>query len=110
MTTTLHGIIPPATTPFDPSGEIDLKAVSRQVAWYVESGCHGVAAGGSTGEGHTLEAEEFRDLLAATVDAAAGRLPVVAGIITDSTRDAVRRGRMVADLGVAALSSGLVDV
>ena len=37
------------------------------------------------------------------LDAAAGRVPVVAGIIVDSTRDAVRRGKAIADLDVAAL-------
>jgi 4-hydroxy-tetrahydrodipicolinate synthase len=50
-----------------------------------------------------LEAEEFRDLVAATTEAAQGRVPVIAGIIVDSTRDAIRRGRMVAGMKVAAL-------
>jgi 4-hydroxy-tetrahydrodipicolinate synthase len=62
-----------------------------------------MAAGGSTGEGHTLDHEEYRDLVAATVDAAKGRAPVIAGIIVDSTRDAIRRGKLVRDMNVAAL-------
>ncbi len=101
--TELHGIIAPAATPFDESEDLDLAGVRMQADWLIEAGVHGIAAGGSTGEGHTLAADEFRDLIEATVDAAAGRVPVVAGIITDSTRDAVARGRLVADLGVAAL-------
>ena len=44
-----------------------------------------------------------RELLAATVEAAAGRVPVIAGIIVDSTREAIQRGRLAQDLGVAAL-------
>ncbi len=99
----LAGVIPPATTPFDASGELLLDDVAAQVDWLVGCGVHGVAVGGSTGEGHTLEAGEHRDLVAAAVEAAAGRIPVIAGVITDSTRDAVRRGRSVRDLDVAAL-------
>jgi 4-hydroxy-tetrahydrodipicolinate synthase len=99
----LFGIIPPMTTPFDAAGELDIPAVGAQVDWMVKAGCHGLAAGGSTGEGHTLDVDEFRDLIAATCDAAAGRVPVVAGIIVDSTRDAIRRGRAVRGMGVAAL-------
>lgn len=100
---TLHGIIPPMTTPFTADGALHLERVRSQVEWMIDQGVHGLAAGGSTGEGHTLEAEEFRDLVAATTHAAKGRVPVVAGIIVDSTRDAVRRGKLVANLNVAAL-------
>ena len=47
--------------------------------------------------------EEYRELVAATVEAAKGRAPVIAGIIVDSTRDAIRRGKLVRDMDVAAL-------
>lgn len=99
----LQGIVPPMTTPFRPDGEIDLRQVKPQVDWLLREGVHGVAAGGSTGEGHTLEAEELRDLVTATCEAAAGRVPVVAGVIVDSTRQAIQRGRLLRDLPVAAL-------
>jgi 4-hydroxy-tetrahydrodipicolinate synthase len=97
------GVIPPMTTPFRKDGEIDLKLVASQVDWLIDAGAHGMAAGGSTGEGHTLDHEEYRDLMAATVEAAKGRAPVIAGIIVDSTRDAIRRGKLVRDMNVAAL-------
>lgn len=103
MTEHPRGVIPPMTTPFRQDGEIDFGLVGAQVDWLSSAGVHGVAAGGSTGEGHTLDHGEFRDLVAATVDAARGRLPVIAGIIVDSTRDAIRRGKLVRDLKVAAL-------
>ena len=99
----LHGIIPPMTTPFGADGELKLDLVRGQVDWLVGQGVHGLAAGGSTGEGHTLDAAEFRDLVTATVEAARGRVPVIAGIIVDSTRDAIRRARLLRDLEVAAL-------
>lgn len=99
----LHGIVPPMTTPFDAKGEIEFKHVQPQVDWLIAQGAHGLATGGSTGEGHALDAEELRDLIDATVAATKGRIPVVAGIISDSTRDAIRRGKMVAKSGVVAL-------
>ena len=102
MTETLFGIMPPMTTPFDADGELDEAAVRVQMRWLLDQGVHGVAAGGSTGEGHTLDADELRRLVATVAEEAAG-VPVIAGIIVDSTRDAIRRGRAVADLGVAAL-------
>jgi 4-hydroxy-tetrahydrodipicolinate synthase len=103
MKTRPTGVIPPMTTPFGRDGEIDFKLIAPRMEWMVRAGVHGVAAGGSTGEGHTLDHEEYRDLIAATVEAAKGRIPVIAGIIVDSTRDAIRRGKLVRDMNVAAL-------
>ena len=103
MKTRPTGVIPPMTTPFGRDGEIDFKLVAPQVEWLIGAGSHGMAAGGSTGEGHTLDHEEYRDLMAATVEAARGRIPVIAGIIVNSTRDAIRRGKLVRDMNVAAL-------
>ncbi|HEX7970143.1 MAG TPA: dihydrodipicolinate synthase family protein, partial [Stellaceae bacterium] len=70
----LHGIIPPMTTPFAADGAVRFDLVKAQVDWLVGQGAHGLAAGGSTGEGHALDAEEFRDLIAASCEAARGRV------------------------------------
>jgi len=99
----LRGIIAPFTTPFRVDDSIDLGAIEAQVDWLVAEGVHGLAAGGSTGEGHALSREEHRDILTETVRATDGRVPVVAGIISNSTRETALRGRQVADLGVVAL-------
>ena len=99
----LKGIIAPFTTPFTASGAINLELVKPQVDWMIENGVHGLAAGGSTGEGHALYQAEYRDLIAATTDAIAGRVPLVAGIIANSTAEVAARGHCVKDLGVAAL-------
>lgn len=103
MALQLRGIIPPMTTAFDSNGEIDEAAVRSQVNWMAEQGVHGLAVGGSTGEGHVLDRDEFFRLIDIVTDEVAGQLPIIAGIIVDSTREAIRRGRMVRDLGVAAL-------
>lgn len=99
----LHGIVAPFTTAFDADGRIDLAAVKPQIDWLIENGVHGVAAGGSTGEGHALERGEYAELIAATVEASSGRVPVVAGIIANSTAEVAQRGLLVKKLGVAAL-------
>ncbi len=52
----LHGIIPPMTTPFAADGALKLDLVRGQVDWLAAQGVHGLAAGGSTGEGHVLGA------------------------------------------------------
>jgi hypothetical protein len=95
---TLHGIIPPMTTPFGPDGELALDLVKGQVDWLVGQGAHGLAAGGSTGEGHTLDAAEFRDLVAATVEPECARAPVIAGI-------RAARARRQAPQGLSSLGS-----
>jgi len=99
----LRGVVAPFTTPFREDDGVDLGAIQAQVDWLISNGVHGLAAGGSTGEGHTLGEEEYRDIMAETVRAADGRVPVVAGIIANSTAETSARGRLVADLGVAAL-------
>ncbi len=99
----LSGVIPPATTPFDANGDILFDAAQKQIDWLIRQGARGVAVGGSTGEGHTLDAEETRDLVASAIEAAVGRVPIIAGIICDSTREAIRRGKLVAELKPAAL-------
>ena len=101
--TELSGVIPPMTTPFTEQGELNLAAVKTQIDWLVDCGVSGIAVGGSTGEGHTLQADEFKALIEAAMSAADGRIAVIAGIITDSTRESVRRGQMIRDSGVAAL-------
>ena len=104
MTTiNLSGVIPPVTTPFDERGDIQYDSVKAQVDWLVDCGVSGIAVGGSTGEGHALEADEFRTLIETALEAADGRIDVIAGIITDSTRESVRRGQIIRDSGVVAL-------
>lgn len=100
----LKGVIPPATTPFDEKGAIQFDAAAKQIQWLNSFDIGGIAVGGSTGEGHTLEDGEYRDLIQASAEASAGKAPIIAGIITDSTQSAVARGKQVRDIdGVIAL-------
>jgi 4-hydroxy-tetrahydrodipicolinate synthase len=100
----IRGIVPPVTTPFDGDGQIDFDAFRTDLRYLINTAqVHGLAVGGSTGEGHTLTTDEIRELTAVAVDVAAGRVPIITGVIADSTRAAIERGCAVADLGVAAL-------
>jgi len=100
----LHGIIPPMVTPFTEDGELDEELHRADVRFLIEkAGVHGLAVCTSTGEGYTLSADECREVTRWTVEEAAGRVPVVAGVIADSTHAAIRRSLAVSDLGVEAL-------
>jgi 4-hydroxy-tetrahydrodipicolinate synthase len=102
--THLFGVVPPMTTPFRPDDTIDDAALRAETRYLIETArVHGLAVTGSTGEGHALTTDEVRRITATVVDEARGRVPVITGIITDSTASAVERGLAVRDLGVAAL-------
>ena len=100
----VHGIVPPMVTPFAADESVDAAALRAEAEYLIASaGVHGVAVGGSTGEGHTLSTDELRRVVANAVEVADGRVPVIAGIIVDSTRQAIEKAEALADLDVAAL-------
>ena len=100
----IKGIVPPMATPFHEDESIDEASLRAEVEYLINSaGVHGLAVGGSTGEGHTLSTDELRCVVGAAIDVADGRVPVIAGIIVDSTRQALEKARALADLDVAAL-------
>src|SRR5207249_4325358 len=103
MTNKLTGIIPPIVTPFTAEGEIDEAAFRQVIQFTLSKGVHGVCVGGSSGEGHTLSVEEFQRLMTICVEEVKGRVPVVAGIIVNSTRDAIIRAKAISHLDVAGL-------
>ena len=99
----IRGIAPPMTTPFSADGGIDEAAFRAEARFLLDAGVHGLAVAGSTGEGHALSTEEVCRLTAIAVEEADGRAPVIAGVIVDSTAQAVERGRAAAAAGAAAL-------
>jgi 4-hydroxy-tetrahydrodipicolinate synthase len=100
----ISGIVPPVTTPFDDRERVHEPFLRAEIRHLVgRAGVHGLAVGGSTGEGHALSIDELRSAVGVAVEEVGGRVPVVAGIIVDSTQQAIERGRALADLDVAAL-------
>ena len=102
MSEPFHGVLPALITPFTEDGSaIDTEGLVANVERLIEAGVGGLVPGGSTGEFTTLAHDERRRLVEATVEAAAGRVPVVAGTGALSTTETVdsastpsgRRGR-----------------
>ena len=103
----LIDVIPPATTPFRADGTIVYGAVRSQIDWLIEAGANGIAVGCSTGEGHTLTSVEFERVIGVASEALEDRVPMIAGIIVNSTREAIKRGEAAAARGVAGHASTL---
>lgn len=99
----IQGIVPPLVTPFTEQGELDEASLRETVRFMIGQGVHGLVAGGSSGEGYTLETDELRRIVEITAEEAQGRIPVVAGVIANSTRDAIRKSRALEGLAVSAL-------
>lgn len=85
-----HGVLPALITPFsEDGGAIDADALAANVERLIAGGVGGLVPGGSTGEFTTLSNAERRQLVEVTVEAAAGRVPVVAGTGALSTAETV---------------------
>ncbi len=84
-----RGVVPAMATPFTADGELDEPRVGELVAWYLESGVHGLSVAGSQGEFFAMNEAERRRLLELTLAAVGGRVPVYAGTGGVTTRDAI---------------------
>jgi 4-hydroxy-tetrahydrodipicolinate synthase len=104
MSEPFHGVLPALITPFTrDGGAIDKEALAAIVERLVGAGVGGLVPGGSTGEFTTLSHAERRELVETTVEAAAGRVPVVAGTGALSTRETVELSAHAERSGAAAV-------
>lgn len=103
MKSWLKGIVPPLVTPFDENGKIDEAALESEVDFQISCGARAICVGGSTGEGAGLKAEEVLNLCSMSVKYARDRLPVIGGVIPDTTDEAVELGFAARKAGVKAL-------
>ncbi|WP_330278796.1 dihydrodipicolinate synthase family protein [Streptomyces sp. NBC_00569] len=103
LTAPLRGVVPPVCTPLDETGEVDTASLARLVEHLVAGGVHGLFALGSTSEVAYLTDEQRAVTLRTVVKAAAGRVPVLAGVIDTTTARVVAHARVAADLGADAL-------
>lgn len=85
----ITGSLPALVTPFT-NGQVDRDALKKLVNWHVDQGSHGVVPVGTTGESPTLTHSEHDDVVKIVVEAAAGRIPVVAGAGSNNTIETVR--------------------
>jgi 1-pyrroline-4-hydroxy-2-carboxylate deaminase len=98
-----QGVIPAMTTEFKPDLSVDYGAVERQASWLVKNGCTGVVALGSLGESATLQFDEKVAILRTCVGALRDSAPVVAGIASLSTAEAVALARAAKNSGCSGL-------
>ena len=92
----LRGCGTALVTPFRQDGSIDDTALRNLVAWQVESGIDFLVPCGTTGETPTLSHDEWLQVIDTTIEVAAGRVPIVAGATSNSTRDAVEKAKEIA--------------
>ncbi|MFM7152326.1 MAG: 4-hydroxy-tetrahydrodipicolinate synthase [Gemmataceae bacterium] len=83
------GVTVALITPFS-GDEVDYKALAKLVDWHVEQGTDCLAPVGTTGESPTLSHDEHEKVIATVVEKAAGRIRVMPGTGSNSTREAVR--------------------
>ncbi len=84
----LEGIHTALITPFR-NGQVDEEALRAHVERQIKAGVDGLVPTGSTGESATLSHLEHRQVVEIVIDAAAGRVPVIAGTGSNSTREAI---------------------
>jgi 4-hydroxy-tetrahydrodipicolinate synthase len=100
----LRGCGTALVTPFKQDGSIDDAALRALVAWQIESGIDFLVPCGTTGETPTLTHDEWLYVVDATIEVAAGRVPIVAGATSNSTHDAVEKAKeLAARPGVTAI-------
>lgn len=103
MTSIWQGVIPAITTAFTEEGGVDHAFVAAHVRWLVDAGCTGLVPLGSLGEGATLSFDEKIALLETIVGAVGNRVPIIPGIASLSTAEAVRLARAAERVGCRGL-------
>jgi 4-hydroxy-tetrahydrodipicolinate synthase len=87
-----QGSITALITPFK-DGKVDAKAFQKIVTWQIDQGTHGLVPCGTTGESPTLTHDEHKQVIELCIEAARGRVPVIAGTGSNSTAEAVELTR-----------------
>jgi 4-hydroxy-tetrahydrodipicolinate synthase len=101
--TDFHGVFPYLVSPIADDGRVDDGVLARLVEHLIAADVHGLTPLGSTGEFAYLSFEQKRRIVEVTVEAAAGRVPVVAGVAATTTADAVRQALEWRKLGCAGI-------
>ena len=102
----VRGNCPAIVTPFTASGEIMIDAYQALVRWHLDQHVDGICVAGDNGESWSLSTEERRQLAAATVKIAGGRVPVVMGVSTTTAKQTIAYAEAAASAGVDALMIG----
>lgn len=98
----IEGCLTAIVTPFR-DGKVDFEGLAKLVDWQIENGVDGIVSVGTTGESATLDVDEHVAVIAATVKAARGRVPVVAGAGGNATSEALALTKASEEAGADAL-------
>jgi 4-hydroxy-tetrahydrodipicolinate synthase len=98
----ITGSIVALVTPMNVDGSVDWAALDRLLEWHIESGTGAIGAVGTTGESATLSTPEHCEVISHCVRTAAGRIPIVAGTGSNSTREALELTAAAAQAGADA--------
>lgn len=109
MSQEFQGIFPYLVSPIDHNGKVMEEVLVRLVDHLIETGVHGLTPLGSTGEFYYLTWEQKRRIVEIVVRAANRRVPVVAGVASSTTADAIFQAREFAAIGVDGIV-GILNV
>jgi 4-hydroxy-tetrahydrodipicolinate synthase len=100
--TSFRGSFTALVTPFS-NGSLDEKAFRGLVDWQIAEGTNGLVPVGTTGESPTLSHEEHRQVVEWCIEQAKGRVPVIAGSGSNSTREAIELSQHAEEAGADAV-------
>lgn len=89
MTFIPRGVLPAMITPMKKEGGVNIPALRKLIDYMIDGGVHGIFAMGTTAEFYAISLEEYREVLEATVDQVAGRVPVYSGANAIGTRQSI---------------------
>ena len=98
----INGSLVAIVSPMHEDGSLDFDAYRRLIDWHVAEGTSAIVAVGTTGESPTVTPEEHGELIKVAVDAASGRIPVIAGTGGNSTAEAIELTRHAKHVGADA--------
>ncbi len=98
-----HGVMPALMTEMTEDGALDLDATKRHVTQCLEAGCEGFVMLGTLGENSSLTLDEKAAVVSAAVEAAGGRVPVLAGVAEYTTAFAINSAQRMKDAGADGL-------
>lgn len=99
----LSGVVPPMITPFREDDGIDTMLLAQEARYLQAAGVGGMVVGGSMGEGSGMSPADLAEATRIVLEATKGELPVLSGIIADSSAEAIRLGRAAREAGAVGL-------
>jgi 4-hydroxy-tetrahydrodipicolinate synthase len=103
MSVSWRGVFPAVTTQFRADGALDLASTQRGVEEQIRAGVHGLIMLGSVGENCSLDPQEKRQILAATKEVAARKVPVLSGVAEYTTSQSAAFARECEKIGIDGL-------